>query len=260
MANNVLNGLNYLTRGAQLIIKPELRLFVFVPVVINMVLFVIITNLLIQQFGFAMDWLLGGLPGWLDFLAWILWVLFSVILLLVYGYTFSIITNIIAAPFYGVLADKTEALIKGQGAEAEPLRQMIPRTLRREMIKLWYFVVRGIGIIILTLILSWIPVINIAVPVIIFLWGAWTMAIQYVDYAADNHRLSFHAMRDRLGTPKYSTFGFGGLVMIGTMLPLANIIILPIAVVGGTIFWIEELEDQQDSSAPAEPNRLRHHQ
>ncbi len=244
MNNHLINGLTYLTRGAQLILHPKLRWFVLVPVLINIVLFVIITGLLIGQFGLALNWLLGGLPGWLDFLAWILWLLFSIVLLIVYGYSFSMITNIIAAPFYGVLADRTEALLKGKGADDEPLRTMIPRTLGREMTKLWYFLVRGVAILILTFILSWIPLLNFLVPVIIFIWGAWSMAIQYVDYAADNHQTPFANMRHRLSTQKYSSVGFGGLVMLGTMLPLANIFVIPIAVVGGTVFWIEELEDR----------------
>lgn len=244
MSNNIINGLSHLTRGAQLIVKPELRWFVFVPIMINITLFVILTGVLIDQFGVALTWLLDWIPSWLNFLSWILWLLFSAVLLLVYGYSFSVITNIIAAPFYGILADRTEALIKGQGADPEPLVKMVPRTLGREMVKLWYFIVRGIAIFILSLILSSIPLVNLLVPIIVFVWGAWTMAIQYVDYTADNHQLAFSNMRSRLAVKKYSSIGFGGLVMIGTMIPLANIIILPIAVVGGTVFWLEELEDQ----------------
>lgn len=245
MSNNLINGLNYLTRGAQLIVKPQLRWFVFVPVLINIALFVVLTGVLIEQFGFALDLLLNWIPSWLDFLAWILWLLFAIVLLLVYGYSFSILTNIIAAPFYGILADRTEALITGQGADPEPLSKMIPRTIGRELVKLWYFIVRGLAIFIITLILSWIPLINLLVPAIIFIWGAWCMSIQYVDYAADNHQLPFSNMRERLAGKKYSSIGFGGLVMIGTMIPLANIVILPIAVVAGTVFWVEELDDQQ---------------
>ena len=245
MSNNLINGLSYLTRGAQLIVKPQLRWFVFVPVLINIALFVVLTGVLIEQFGFALDLLLNWIPSWLDFLAWILWLLFAIVLLLVYGYSFSILTNIIAAPFYGILADRTEALIKGQGADPEPLSKMIPRTIGRELVKLWYFIVRGLAIFIVTLILSWIPLVNLIVPVIIFVWGAWCMSIQYVDYTADNHQLPFSNMRERLAAKKYSSIGFGSLVMLGTMIPLANIIILPIAVVAGTVFWVEELDDQQ---------------
>ena len=91
--------------------------------------------------------------------------------------------------------------------------------------------------------------INVIVPVIGFLWGAWSMAIQYVDYPADNNQLTFKDTRNRLWNRKYSSFSLGGLVMLGTMVPLLNIFVMPIAVVGGTLFWIDELEKQGSGTA-----------
>jgi CysZ protein len=244
--NNLVNGLHYLSCGAQLIVRPELRWFILVPLLVNIILFVVITGILIQQFSSSVDWMLGWLPGWLDFISWILWSLFSALLLLVYGYSFSMITNLIAAPFYGILAEKTEALITGQAPESEPLMQMIPRVLVRELRKLWYFLWRGTLLAIAGFILSFIiPPLSAAIPVVMFIWGAWCMAIQYVDYPADNHQTPFKTLRDQLGDKKYSSLGFGSLIMVGTMIPLANIFILPIAVVGGTAFWVEELRDNE---------------
>ncbi|GAA5317000.1 MAG: sulfate transporter CysZ [Candidatus Pelagadaptatus aseana] len=242
-SNNLVNGLNHLTRGAQLIVRPELRWFILVPLLVNVILFVIITGILIQQFSGSVEWMLGWLPGWLDFVSWILWSLFSVLLLLVYGYSFSMITNLIAAPFYGILAEKTEALITGKAPDSEPLMQMIPRVLLRELRKLWYFLWRGAVLAIGGFILSFIiPPVSAIIPIVMFIWGAWCMAIQYVDYPADNHQTPFKTLREQLGDKKYSSLSFGGLVMLGTMVPLLNIIILPIAVVGATAFWVEELK------------------
>lgn len=245
--NQISNGLRYLSRGAELLLTPQLRWFVLVPVLINIVLFGITTAILIQQFGSAMDWMLGSLPDWLDFLAWILWTIFAAVILLVYGYSFSVVTNLLAAPFYGILAEKTEILISHSGPEPEPLSHMIPRTLRRELVKLWYFLSRGLILAIAMLILSFIPAINVIVPIIAFLWGAWNMTIQYTDYAADNNRLSFTETRKRLSGNKFSSLSMGGLIMLGTMLPLANIFIVPIAVIAGTVYWCEELKQDQNS-------------
>jgi CysZ protein len=244
--NNAFNGLNYLTRGAELIVKPQLRWFVLVPLMINLVLFFIATSFLIQQFGVAMEWLLDWLPGWLEFLAWIAWVIFAGLVLLIYGYSFSLITNLLAAPFYGILAEKTELLVRGEGPAPESLSSMIPRTIRRELIKLWYFITRGLAIALVMLVLSFIPLVNVLVPLIGFIWGAWSMAIQYTDYPADNHQLAFTESRARLGQQKYSSLSLGSLVMLGTMIPIANIFVMPIAVVASTLFWIDELEQPGD--------------
>jgi len=250
--NQLGNGLAYLTRAAQLILHPNLRWFVLVPVLVNIMIFIFITGILIQQFsslmgsagGFMPEWM----PGWLDvfagFITGFLWTLFASILMVIYGYSFSILTNLIAAPFYGFLAEKTEALIKGSAPEPEPLSTMIPRTLMRELRKLWYFIWRGVLLGLGLFILSFTPL-SIFVPIIAFLWAAWSMSIQYVDYPADNHQWGFKKMRNELGGKKNTTFGFGGLVMLGSMIPFANIFIMPIAVVGGTIYWLEELDGRK---------------
>lgn len=243
--NQLGNGLAYLTRAAQLILHPRLRWFVLIPVLVNIILFVIVTSMLISFFAGAMASMLGWIPGWLDFIYGILWTLFAAVVLLVYGYSFSILTNLIAAPFYGFLAERTESLIKGTAPDPEPLSSMIPRTLMRELRKLWYFIWRGALLALGLFILSWFPPFNLLVPLIAFLWAAWSMSIQYVDYPADNHQWSFKAMRDGLGDNKNTTFGFGGLVMIGSMIPFANIFIMPIAVIGGTVYWLEELDKRQ---------------
>ncbi len=241
--NTLANGAGYLIQGVRLITHPKLRAFILVPILINLLIFVAVTAVLIQQFDGALAWLMGLLPSWLSFLAWILWLLFAITVLVVYGYSFSIITNLIAAPFYGILAEKVELLLTGHCAESETLAQMVPRTLGRELAKLWYFIVRGIGIALLMLALSFIPLVNILVPVIGILWGAWSMAIQYVDYAADNNRWPFVAMRRQLRGNLFSCYGFGGLVMLGTMVPLVNIFIMPAAVAGGTAYYIRELSE-----------------
>lgn len=243
--NNIGNGADYLIRATHLLVTPQLRWFVLVPVAINLVLFFIATALLIQQFETALQWLLGSLPSWLEFIGWILWVLFAALVLLVYGYSFSLITNLLAAPFYGLLAEKTEILARGEGPPSEPLAKMIPRTFVRELVKLWYFLWRGLLVALLVLLLSFIPGLNIVGVVIGFLWGAWNMVIQYSDYAADNNRLSFKSTRKRLSNHQYSSFGLGGLIMLGTMIPLANIFVVPIAVIAGTLYWVDELRHME---------------
>lgn len=241
-SNSKLGGFSSLTclqEGARLLSQPQLRIFVLVPLVINFVLFLFATVLLIQQFSSALDWLMDWLPGWLDFLAWILWTLLAFTILLVYGYSFSLITNLIAAPFNGLLAEKIEAHLTGQAPPNEPLSQMIPRTMGRELIKLWYFISRGLLVALGLLLLSFIPGLNLLVSVLGLLWGAWSMAIQYVDYPADNHQLPFPDLRQHLGRFRINSFSFGGLVMLGNMVPLLNIFVMPIAVAGATVFWVK---------------------
>jgi hypothetical protein len=57
------------------------------------------------------------------------------------------------------------------------------------MRKLGYFLPRAIGLFIL----SFIPVVNIIAAPLWLLWGLM-MAIQYIDYPADNHKLGWNEM------------------------------------------------------------------
>lgn len=81
-------------------------------------------------------------------------------------------------------------------------------------------------------------------PFLAVSWGAWVMTLQYVDYPADNNHISFNELRRQIKNKRYSTLGFGGVILIGSMVPIINIFIMPIAVAGGTLFWVNELSDQ----------------
>lgn len=71
------------------------------------------------------------------------------------------------------------------------------------------------------------------------------MAIQYCDYPMDNNKVSFKDMKEALKQRRLTSLGFGGLVSIGMMIPLVNLLIMPAAVVGATIFWVEEYASDQ---------------
>lgn len=107
--------------------------------------------------------------------------------------------------------------------------------MKREWQKLVYFIPR----ILFLLILFLIPGINLIAPVLWILFGAWMMAIQYVDYPMDNHKIPFKDMRKSMGKNSIQNLGFGGSVMLMILIPGLNLIILPAAVVGATLMWVE---------------------
>ncbi|MDX1300195.1 MAG: sulfate transporter CysZ, partial [Pseudomonas sp.] len=165
MSAPVLTGPQYLSEGLKLVLSPGLRLFVLLPLSINLLLFTALIGVAVQQFGGWVDTFMPSLPSWLSFLEYVLWPLFVVLVLLMVFFTFTLLANIIAAPFNGFLAEKVEIVVRGQDdfppfSWAE-LMAMVPRTLGREMRKLGYFLPRAIALLILT----FIPVVNlIAAP------------------------------------------------------------------------------------------------
>lgn len=242
--NNTIRGAEYVFTGMRMLMHPHLRKFVVVPLLINCVIFAGLTGLVAYYIDglTASDWHFPEVLKFLEAtLKWLAWFFIVVIVIMVYGYVFNIITTILAAPFYGLLAQRTEELITGVAVHDEPLVKLIPRTILREVSKLIYFLTRGLLLVLLLLLLGTLPLLNLSVPIIGALWSAWCMALQYADYSADNHQTEFAFLRKKLRHCKYSSVGFGGTVMACSMVPLLNIIVMPAAVIGGTRYWVEEL-------------------
>lgn len=245
----IATSLNNLTRGAKLLTEPELRPFVLIPLAINAVLFALLTFAVVTWIGNQVAEAEGWMPGWLSWVSewglfsWLLsafWLLFGSLLWIAYGYTFGIVANIIAAPFNGILAEKIEERLTGLTPPEESLASMCVRTVGRELQKLGYFLVRGCLLLLLFFVLWWIPGLNLLIPVIGWLWGAWSMALQYLDYPADNHQIAFTDLRREAWTHKWQSLSFGGYVMLGNMIPFFNILMMPIAVAGATVQRIEQ--------------------
>ena len=226
-------------------LRPGLRLFVLIPLLINCGVFTLLISLSLNQFGSWIDQLLQWLPDWqwLEWLRWILWPLIVALLLIVVMQTFSIIANIIASPFNGLLAEKAEELLTGievSGSEtfAQTLKD-IPRSVGKECQKILYYLPRAAGVAILSLMCLFIfpP----AVTILWFLLGAWMMALQYCDYPMENRRYSLTRVRTTIGKEKLTSMGFGSSILLGTMIPLINLVIMPAAVCGAVIYWQERL-------------------
>ena len=244
--NNLATGCIYFSQGFKLIWRPELRAYLLVPLLVNGLLFVVLTSALFDYMGGLFDWTEQVLPSWAAPLTWIALTLIGILALIVYGYSFNLITNIIAAPFYGLLAQRVEELITGEKPPEESLLRMVPRVMLRECAKLMYFLSRGIVVVLVMVLVGTIPLIQIASPLIGLAWGAWSMAIQYTDYATDNHQKPFKTLRECLWIKKYSCGGFGSLIMLCSVTPILNIFAMPAAVAGGTLFWLHELRGCQD--------------
>ncbi len=244
-----LSGPQYLREGLKLVLSPGLRLFVLLPLAINLVLFVGLIYFAGHQFSLWVDHLMPTLPSWLSFLNYLLWPLFVVLVVLMVFFTFTMLANIIAAPFNGFLSEKVEVVVRGTddfpAFSWGELIAMVPRTLAREMRKLGYFLPRAIGLFIL----SFIPVVNLIAAPLWLLFGVWMMAIQYIDYPADNHKLGWNEMLAWLRQKRWQSMSFGGIVYLVLLVPVVNLLMMPAAVAGATLFWVRE----QGAEAMATP-------
>lgn len=234
-------GAGYFIKGFDLIRTPGIRRFVFIPLTVNLLLFsyaFYYMFLQLESYMLTLDNWLGDSFSWLSNFIWPLAVLF---ILVIFSFVFSSVANWIAAPFNGLLSEKIEALLTAQplnDGNALDIVKDIPRTLSREMSKLGYYFPRAVGFFLLYWLL---PVIG---QVLWFLFLAWMMAVQYKDYPFDNHKIDFNAMRQALKKRQGLSYSFGITTAIFSMIPLVNLVVMPVAICGATALWVDHYRDE----------------
>ena len=240
---DLLVGVAYLREGFALLGRPGLRRFVIMPLLVNVLLF---GGLIWWAFGWVeatSQYLVARLPGWLEWLSYLVVPVFVLTCLVLIFYGFSVLANLIAAPFNGLLAEAVEARLTGkplQGDWRQVLRDVLP-SLFSELRKLLYFAVRAVPLGLLFL----IPGVNLAAPFLWALFSAWMLAIEYADYPMANHWLHFTAQRERLRSRRLLSYGFGGGSLLLTMIPVVNFLAMPASVAGATAMWVREFRESE---------------
>lgn len=249
MKGNMFRGFSYLFYGFRLICQPGFRLFLLIPLAVNTVLFVLLILWVKSLFSGWMASLLSWIPEWLAFLEWFFWGVYLIVILMTLFYGFIAAANLLAAPFYGYLAELAEKRLTGEDNAVEfswkELVQLIPKTVSREIQKILYYLPRVLALLVLGL----IPGLNAFVALAWLAFSAWMMAIQYIDYPADNNNLSFQEMRRYLADRRLTAFGFGSIIFGATLLPVLNFLAFPAAVAGAVFFWVQEHQPGIDLSA-----------
>ena len=238
--NRFVTGAGYVFLGLKLIGKPRLRRFVVMPLLINIFVF----SLGIFAVTHAIEWAITLLPEWLQWLRWLLWPLFVIASLAVVFYTFSVLANIIASPFNGLLSSAVERHLREEprtddSIDWRAIFHELMRTLIAEMRKLLYF----IGWALPCLVLFIIPGVNIAAPVIWFIFGAWMLAIEYVDCPLGNHQQPYPTVKILLKQRRTLALGFGIATMLLTLIPIVNFIAMPVGVAGATALYLDHLAE-----------------
>ncbi len=228
--NNPALAVGYLFKGLKLLASTQLRAFIIIPVLINVVMY---SAALMLGYYYVGDLIEQFIPGWLQWLRWILWPLFFISFFIAGFFTFTVLANLLAAPFYGKLSTKTLAVITGQTSETAelPLTKVMFAELRRA----GYLLSRALPL----LVLSIIPGINVLAPFLWALFGAWGMALEYMAYPLENAGVLFSEQKQLVKSIRLGALSFGGVAVMGLTIPVLNIIVAPVAVIGATVYFNE---------------------
>lgn len=241
----LIDGLLLPFQGLRLVFSPGYRRYVMVPLLLNILIF----GLLAWLGGLYFDDFMGHhLPedGWLSWLRPLLWVVFALAYAMIMFYGFTVLANLIASPFNGVLAARIEAALTGQrpqGAEGSLMASIWP-AVRAELGKMFYMASRMIPLLILLLVSALVPGLNLLATALWLLAGFWFLAVEYGDYPMANHDLPPRAQRELLKRRRLKSLAFGAGVS-GMMLVL-GFVAMPAAVAGATLYWVRDLKPLRD--------------
>ncbi|MEW4982338.1 MAG: sulfate transporter CysZ [Cycloclasticus sp.] len=237
-SQSLTHGIRSFIAGINLIRLPGLRRFVIIPLLVNIALFSVASWLLWHYLSTAVD---SMLPSWLSWLAWLIIPIFMTSVLAIVYYCFTLVANIIAAPFYGQLSKGVEAYLKGEpyvDMRSEHFLKEVFQMLGSELRKISYYLVRALPL----LVLSVIPGVNVISLPLWLLFSAWFLTFEYAGYSFENHKVLFKEQKRILNQSQVNGMSFGGMSLLATVIPVVNLFAPAIAVAGATKMLYERGE------------------
>lgn len=236
--SNFFSGVGLLGRGLRRYARsPRLILLGLIPAVMTLLLFIglfaalfyFIKDLSASATWFADDWseasratmrlfagiAIVGVSG-----------LFAVV-------SFAAITLLIGDPFYEAIAESVEDEL---GGVPDAVKRPWYRELGRSIVDSLRLLMVSAMVAIPLFILGFIPILGqTVIPAIGALVGGWFLALELVGVAFNRRGLRLPDRRRLLRQHRATAIGFGSAVFLCFLIPFGAVLIMPAAVVGGTL-------------------------
>lgn len=253
--SSLVGGLLAPLRGAGFMAKNKTLIpLAVIPVILNTILFALFFFLSLKYFN---KWLTSILPQseewyWVA-LIYLLMIVLIIVLLLAIVLAFVAVANILASPFNDALSAKTEMIITGRKDEPFSISAVIKevgRTIVEELKKILFYLV-AMGVIFL---FNLIPVIGSVIYVVLgsALTVFW-LGLSFLDYSFARKQYKFGQKLKFIKAHPATSFGFGLSIFVGVLIPVFNLFFFPIAVVGGTLLYLEIAAVETDTPKPETP-------
>ena len=229
--------MRHLLLGLGLLRRSELRRFVIIPLLINSLLL-----------GTTLWWAMNSLVSYLESLlpAWLAWAQWLILPVVFIGFSlfifqiFGLVANLIAAPFNNLLSERAERILQPDRFEItsnqQPILERAFSDIRKEFQKLRYFLLRAAPLIIL----FFIPGLNLIASLLWFIFSAWMLSVEYLDYPLSNHDRDFNQSRAWVKQHRGVCWRFGFSASFLSLIPVLNFLLMPAAVVAATAIYSEE--------------------
>lgn len=243
-------GLTYLPRAARFLRHhPGLLKYVAIPFLINVFTFSLAVFFGLKLFGHVVEILPQG-DAWYYLLFYgILWVFAVLLVMVLVFFTFTVIGNLIAAPFNGLLSERVEELQTGTLADVPfTLKGVLLDSGRSLLVEAKKMAVFVLGMLLL-LLLNLLPLVGT------FLYAASTLLLtlvflawEYLSFVHERKQLNFSTQYQYLKKRKLLLLGFASGVLALLAIPFMQLFCIPLAVIAATLLWCEEQQPENHDS------------
>ncbi len=234
-------GFIYLFRGLKLVLTDR-RLFrlSIMPFMVNTVLFILFFLSFNTLAYYLYTWIFTQLTQqwyWAILSGVVVGILLFVVSLLVVLFGFVAVGLIVASPFNDLLSSAVEEKLTGEIAESDQsFAQQALFIMTNETKKMMVFLLCQMALILLNI----IPGIGqITFLILNPLFISFVMAYEFMGYTLDRRGFGFTEKKQYIFSQTGMSFGFGGIVGLSLLVPIAHFMLMPAAVAGGTMFVVE---------------------
>jgi len=238
-----LYGLFYPIKSIDLLIKnKKILLYSIIPIIINLIIYTTLFIIIFQRFAKFTSNITGATSpesNWFNELLYIFLLITSLIIFLIITYiAYTILGNIITAPFNEKISQLIERIItKRISNENVNFWKDTFLSTWSEIKKILFYCT----VMIFIMLLSIIPLIGTFLTLILgLIFTTFFNAFDYIDYPLARKYLRLREKIRIIFSNLQLTFGFGISITILLLLPLINSFLKPIFVVSGTSLYFEK--------------------
>ena len=174
-----------------------------------------------------------------EVLTWALWIVAMPALLMLNFLVLVLVGQAVASPFLDQLSEQVETRVLG----LEPLPLTLARTLKGVSVALGDLVWGVVLLVVVNvplLLLGLVPVLGtVAAGVLSFSFSALLLAHEFMGLPLTRQLVSYRERWSHLWKHKWLGLGMGTSVMAMLAIPGLNLVLLPLAAVGGTLMYCD---------------------
>jgi CysZ protein len=209
------------------------------PVVLSMVFFSAAYVLLYRLYSYYAA-PLESIQRFGIVLYYVLLAMLTALLFLIIMFLFGKIVSALSAPFNDLLSQKTEELVSGLPSPPPYSAYAVFEDAGRSLAHAFKLLALYVTMLAAALVFLLIPGIGALLYAIVgVIICALMFAFEYVGYAMDRRRFAWKDKKAFMRSRLPSVLGFGLGVVAGGYIPFVNVLLIPSAVIGGTLLFLD---------------------